>query len=278
MDRNGNGRPTLAKRRTYADFLELDTLLSLQHSFADTDDDMLHDELLFVIIHRADELWLKLLIHETRLARAQIADDRIVQTPKVLTRMRRVLEQLSHAWDVLSTMTPVDYLSFRDRLGSGSGLQSAQYREFEFLLGSRDRGRVAMHRDRPAVAARLEVTLAEPSLYDEVLRLLARRGFALPAECLERDWSVEHRNDPAVRAAWVALYRNVEAHWDLYELAEKLVDLEHMLDLWRHHHASTVERVIGFKPGTGGTSGVGYLRQAVFRRFFPELWECRTEL
>src|SRR3546814_8163183 len=135
----------------------LDTLLSLQHSFAGSDEEMLHDEMLFVIIHQADELWLKLLIHETRLARAQIAADRIVQTPKVLTRMRRVLEQLGHAWDVLSTMTPVDYLTFRDRLGGGSGLQSAQYREFEFLLGSRDHAKVALHRDRPAVAARLEI-------------------------------------------------------------------------------------------------------------------------
>ncbi|EDP62520.1 Tryptophan 2,3-dioxygenase [alpha proteobacterium BAL199] len=275
----GTDRPaTLAKRRSYADFLELDTLLGLQHSFADSDDDLLHNELLFVIIHQADELWLKLLIHETRLARSQIAADRIAQTPKVLTRMRRVLEQLSHAWDVLSTMTPVDYLTFRDRLGSGSGLQSAQYREFEFLLGGRDRSKVDLHRDRPTVAGRLEATLAEPSLYDEVLRLLARRGFAIPQQCRDRDWTIEHQPSAEVRAAWVQLYRNVEAHWDLYELAEKLVDLEHMLDIWRHHHASTVERVIGFKQGTGGTSGVGYLRQAVFRRFFPDLWECRTEL
>lgn len=273
----GSGRPPATRRQTYADQLELDTLLNLQHTFGD-DGAMHHDELLFVIIHQANELWLKLLIHETRLARAQIADDRIVQTPKVLTRMRRVLEQLNHAWDVLSTLTPVDYLTFRDRLGTGSGLQSFQYREFEYLMGSRDRSKLEMHRDRPAVVARLEATLAEPSLYDEVLRLLARRGFDIPDACRDRDWREPHRPDPAVRDAWVRLYRTVEDHWDLYELAEKLVDLEHMLDLWRHHHASTVERVIGFKRGTGGTAGVGYLRRAVFQRFCPELWECRTEL
>lgn len=263
---------------SYSDQMRLDTLLDLQHSFSGDDTLMLHDEMLFVVIHQTGELWFKLLLHETRLARRQIAQDRVLRTLKVLNRMRRVVEQLTHAWDVLTTLTPVDFLTFRDRLGSASGLQSYQYREFEFLLGAKDAGKLEQLGHEPESVRHLKTVMAEPSLYDEVLRLLARRGLPVPAGRVERDWSRPLEADPDVTAAWAALYRDVEAHPDLYELAEKLIDLEHGIAIWRHHHATTVERVIGNKPGTGGTAGVGYLRQAVFNRFFPELWDCRSEL
>lgn len=263
---------------SYSDQMRLGTLLDLQHSFSGDDEAMVHDEMLFVVIHQTGELWFKLLLHEIRLARRQIATDRVVQTPKVLGRMRRILEQLTHAWDVLTTMTPVDYLTFRDRLGSASGLQSYQYREFEFLLGAKDQRLLAALKHEPAAVEHLKAVMAEPSLYDEVLRLLARRGLPVPADQLERDWAKPRNASPQVTEAWVQLYRNVEPHWDLYELAEKLIDLEHAIGIWRHHHATTVERVIGNKAGTGGTAGVSYLRRAVFNRFFPELWDCRTEL
>jgi tryptophan 2,3-dioxygenase len=263
---------------SYSDQMRLDTLLDLQHSFSGDDALMVHDEMLFVVIHQTGELWFKLLLHETRLARRQIADDRVLQTLKVLGRMRRVVEQLTHAWDVLTTMTPLDFLTFRDRLGSASGLQSYQYREFEFLLGAKDPRMLAPLKHEPEAVEHLETVLAEPSLYDEVIRLLARRGLPVPQAQIERDWSAPREADPGVTAAWAALYRDVEAHPDLYELAEKLIDLEHGIAIWRHHHATTVERVIGNKPGTGGTAGVSYLRRAVFNRFFPELWDCRSEL
>lgn len=263
---------------SYSDQMRLDTLLDLQHSFSGDDASMVHDEMLFVVIHQSGELWFKLLLHETRLARQRIAEGKVLQTLKILGRMRRVVDQLTHAWDILATMTPIDFLTFRDRLGTASGLQSYQYREFEFLLGARDPRMLAHLEHEPEAVDRLRAVMAEPSLHDEVIRLLARRGLPVPADQLDRDWSAPRNSNPGVRAAWLALYRDVDTHPDLYELAEKLIDLDHGIAIWRHHHATTVERVIGDKAGTGGTAGVAYLRRAVFNRFFPELWECRTDL
>lgn len=263
---------------SYSDQMRLDELLDLQHSFSGDDASMVHDEMLFVVIHQTGELWFKLLLHETRLARDRIAKDQVLQSLKTLTRIRRIVDQLTHAWDVLTTMTPVDFLTFRDRLGTASGLQSYQYREFEFLLGAKDPRMLKTLKLEPLAVARLKTVMAEPSLHDEVIRLLARRGLPIPEELINRDFSMPREREPAITAAWLALYRDVESHPDLYELAEKLIDLDQGIAIWRHHHATTVERVIGNKTGTGGTAGVGYLRRAVFNRFFPELWECRTEL
>jgi tryptophan 2,3-dioxygenase len=263
---------------SYSDQMRLDALLDLQHSFSGDDAAFLHDEMLFVVIHQTGELWFKLLLHETRLARRRIARDEVLQSFKTLSRLRRIVDQLTHAWDVLATMTPVDFLSFRARLGTASGLQSYQYREFEFLLGAKDPRTLASLGHEPAAVTHLKAVMAEPSLYDEVIRLLARRGLPVPENQINRDFSKPREPDPGIVAAWLALYRNVDAHPDLYELAEKLIDLDQGIAIWRHNHATTVERVIGNKTGTGGTAGVDYLRRAVFNRFFPELWECRAEL
>ena len=277
-----NRRPTVTgdpdRPNSYSDQMRLDTLLDLQHSFSGDDASLVHDEMLFVVIHQTGELWFKLLLHETRLARQRIAQDEVLQTYKVLERMRRIVDQLTHAWDVLATLTPLDFLTFRDRLGSASGLQSYQYREFEYLLGAKDPRMLATLKHEPEAIDHLKAVMAEPSLYDEVLRLLARRGLPVPADQIDRDWSAPRDADPGVTAAWLALYRDVDAHPDLYELAEKLIEVDQGIAIWRHNHATTVERLIGDKAGTGGTSGVGYLRRAVFNRFFPELWECRTDL
>lgn len=263
---------------SYSDQMRLDTLLDLQHSFSGDDAAMLHDEMLFVVIHPTGELWFKLLLHETRRARHLISEDKVLQSLKTLNRIRQVVAQLTHAWDVLATMTPVDFLTFRDRLGTASGLQSYQYREFEFLLGAKDPRMLEALEHEPEAVAHLKEVLAEPSLYDEVIRLLARRELPVPESRINRDFSVPRKPDPGIAEAWLALYRDVDAHPDLYELAEKLIDLDQGIAIWRHNHATTVERVIGNKAGTGGTTGVDYLRRAVFNRFFPELWECWTEL
>jgi tryptophan 2,3-dioxygenase len=254
---------------SYGDYLQLDALLALQKPLSGE-----HDELLFVVIHQTAELWMKLALHELRLARAEIRAERLPPAFKALARVSRIQAQLIQSWDVLSTLTPADYARFRPALGRASGFQSWQYRLIEFLLGNKQAAMLAPHRHR----ADLHAALAAPSLYDEAIRLLARRGFAIDRSVLERDVRQPYRSDPSVRAAWLAIYRDTGRHWELYELAEELVDLEDWFQQWRFRHVTTVERIIGRKPGTGGTAGVAYLRKALDIRFFPELWEVRTEI
>jgi tryptophan 2,3-dioxygenase len=258
---------------SYGDYLRLDRLLSAQKPLSQA-----HDEHLFIILHQAAELWMKLAIHELRAALSCIQNDDLQPAFKMLARVSRIQAQLIQQWDILSTMTPSEYLTFRDQLGQSSGFQSYQYREIEFLLGNKNRSRIDPHRHREEIHARLQSVLAAPSLYDEAIRLLGRRGFAVDPSRLERDWSERYRPHPSVRDAWMAVYREPERHWDLYELAEKLVDLEDWFQQWRFRHMKTVERIIGFKTGTGGTSGVSYLKKALDIYFFPELWELRTHL
>ncbi|WP_375287868.1 tryptophan 2,3-dioxygenase [Sphingomonas sp.] len=258
---------------TYRSYLRLPELLALQTPLSDT-----HDELLFVTIHQASELWMKLCLHELVAARDAIAADDLAPALKMMARVSRIQAQLIQSWEVLATMTPADYRRMRASLGSSSGFQSDQYRRLEFLLGNRNPAMVAQFGDEPEVANTLEAELARPSLYDEALRLLARHGLAVPADRLERDWAQVAPPSPGVEAAWAAVYAEPERYWDLYELAEKLVDLEYHFQLWRFGHLKTVERVIGFKRGTGGTAGVPYLARVVEQRFFPELLDVRTAL
>ena len=258
---------------TYGDYLGLDALLACQKPLSDK-----HDEVLFIIIHQATELWMKLVLHELEAAIRTIQGPDFRPAFKMLARISRIQSQLIQSWDVLSTLTPADYLTFRDLLGQASGFQSSQYRLIEFMLGNKNAAMLEPHRDRPEIHARLDAVLHRPSLYDEAIRVLARRGFGIADDVLERDWSQRYRSNPSVKAAWIEIYRNTETHWDLYEFAEELVDLEDWFQQWRFRHVTTVERIIGHKRGTGGTAGVAYLRKALDIRFFPELWELRTEL
>jgi tryptophan 2,3-dioxygenase len=266
-------RTDLEGELTYGRYLALDRLLSCQNPVSDS-----HDELLFIVIHQATELWLKLVVHELRAARARIQTDDLRASFKMLARVSRIQDQLIQSWNVLSTLTPADYLVFRDRLGPASGLQSHQYRLLEYLLGNKQAGMLAVHRHTPAVHAELAEELARPSLYDEALRLLARRGLAIAPERVERDWRRPYVADASVRAAWRTIYRAPERYWELYELAEELVDLEDWFRQWRFRHVTTVERIIGHKIGTGGSAGVSYLKRALDVCCFPELWQIRTEL
>ena len=258
---------------TYSSYLDLDRILSAQHPASAA-----HDEMLFIIVHQASELWLKLCLHELTAAREEIIADDLRPAFKMLARVARAQGQLISSWEVLSTMTPADYSEVRPHLSNSSGFQSAQYRLMEFLMGGRNPDMVTMHEATPEVAAALRAELAHPSLYDEAVRLLARRGFAIPTEVLERDHTGGWTPSPAVEAAWAAIYRDPEAHWDLYELAEKLVDLEYHFQRWRFGHLKTVERIIGFKRGTGGTAGVPYLEGVLKQAFFPELLSVRTAI
>ena len=258
---------------SYADYLRLDHVLGAQQPRSRD-----HNEMLFIVQHQASELWMKLMIHELRAARDQVRRDDLQPAFKMLARVARIMAQLNQSWDVLSTLTPAEYSSFRDDLGASSGFQSFQYRTVEFLLGNKDAVKMEPHRHRAEVFATLQALLAEPSLYDEAIRVLGRRGFKVDSECVERDWRSLRAYNESVCNAWVEVYRNTAAHWELYELAEKLVDLEDNFRQWRFRHATTVERVIGFKRGTGGTSGVNYLRQVVDVVLFPELWRARTVL
>lgn len=266
-------RLDFAGAMSYGDYLQLDRLLSAQQPRS-TD----HNEMLFIVQHQASELWMKLAIHELRAARDHVRDGNLQPAFKMLARVARVMAQLNQSWDVLSTLTPAEYSSFRAALGSASGFQSYQYRTIEFLLGNKNAMLMEPHRHRPDLLATLEEAHRAPSLYDESIRVLAGRGFAVDAGQVERDWGEPHRFDDSVCAAWVAVYRDTERHWELYELAEKLVDLEDAFRQWRFRHATTVERVIGLKRGTGGTSGVDYLRRVLQVELFPELWRARTEL
>jgi tryptophan 2,3-dioxygenase len=263
----------LAGRQTYGDYLKLDLLLSAQQPLTNE-----HDELAFIVIHHVQELWLKLVANELELAIASIRADNLPSAFKALARVTRIQEQLIRAWDVLSTMTPSDYLAFRNALGPASGFQSFQYRLVEFRLGAKDAKMLLPHRHHAEHHEALAAALKAPSIYDEALRLLARRGFAIPAEVLGRDVSAPHESNAAVRDVWLSIYRATDNHFDLYELAEELIDVEDWFQQWRFRHMKTVERIIGYKRGTGGSSGVAFLKTALDHSFFPELWDLRTLL
>jgi tryptophan 2,3-dioxygenase len=258
---------------SYSEYLHLPELLALQQPLSAE-----HDELLFVIIHQTTELWMKLCIHELRAVVQHVHDDDLPPAFKMLSRIGRIQSHLTEAWETLATMTPADYLRFRDTLGTASGLQSHQYRLIEFLLGAKDAAMLELHRSHPADYAELSAALHAPSLYDETLQLLARRRFAIPANVTQRGWTQPYVADPAVEAAWLTIYHDVERYWDLYELAEKLVDVEYRFQKWRFAHLKTVERVIGFRRGTGGTAGAAYLAKRLEKSFFPELFSLRTEM
>jgi tryptophan 2,3-dioxygenase len=258
---------------SYGDYLDLDRVLGAQHPRSGD-----HNEMLFIVQHQTTELWMKLMLHELRAARERIRCDDMAPAFKMLARVSRIMEQLVHAWDVLTTMTPSEYTTLRPHLGSSSGFQSFQYRQIEFMLGNKNPVMVKPHAHRPDLQALVAASLAEPSLYDEAIRLLGRRGFALEPGQTQRDWSQPRPFSDALEQAWLAVYREPSMHWELYELAEKFVDLEDAFRQWRFRHVTTVERIIGFKPGTGGTVGVGYLRRMLDVVLFPELWKVRTDL
>lgn len=261
--------PTL----TYDGYLGLSSLLELQQGRSEA-----HDERLFIVIHQTSELWMGLAIYELGAAMRELAAGRIRSPLKMLARVSRIQAQLTQSWSVLATMTPTDYTAFRDALGQSSGFQSFQYRELEFRLGNKNAAMIRAHQNNAAAYERLRAVLAEPSIYDLTLRLLAEGGLHVPPELLARDYSEPYAPSLAVEQAWLQVYRDTERYWDLYELAEKLVDIEHQFQIWRFNHLKTVERIIGYKRGTGGTSGVSYLVRALDLRFFPELWSVRTLL
>ncbi len=260
-------------RMSYGDYLHTDAILNAQHLLTGA-----HDEMLFIIQHQTSELWMRLALHELDAARRAIAADGVREAFKMLARIARIFEQLNNAWDVLRTMTPSDYTTFREGLGQSSGFQSWQYRLIEFAVGNRNTAMLRPHAHRADLTAKLQAELARPSLYDEALRYLARQGYPVPADILARDLAQPWRADDRVQAAWEAVYRDPHTHWEAYELAEKLVDFEDYFRRWRFNHVTTVERVIGFKRGTGGTSGVSYLRRMLEIELFPELWHLRTTL
>jgi tryptophan 2,3-dioxygenase len=262
-----------ARDMSYGQYLQLEKVLGAQRPLSGQ-----HDEMLFIVIHQASELWLKLCLHELLATREQIRADDLEPAFKMLSRVARTQAQMIQSWDVLGTMTPADYTRFRDALGHSSGFQSWQYRHLEFLLGAKDARMIDVHAADPPAHALLSRALVEPSLYDESLRLLARRGFRMPAECLGRDFAEPYEAHAGVEAAWLEVYRNADEHWDLYELAEKLVDLEYRVQQWRFGHLKTVERIIGFKRGTGGSAGVPYLEYVLKKTFFPELISVRTSV
>lgn len=273
VEATGGIETDFSKRMSYGDYLRLDTLLSAQHTLSQEP-----DELLFITIHQVQELWMKLLLRELDAAIAFIQGDELPPAFKCLARVSRIQMQLIQAWDVLATMTPADYLRFRPVLGSSSGFQSWQYRMIEFKLGAKNPLMLKPHAHREDIHAPLHAAFLAPSLYDEALRLLARRGLAVPADLLARDVTQPHAADPRIEALWHQIYSQSSTYFDLYELAEELVDVEDSFQQWRFRHMKTVERIIGMRSGTGGSSGVSYLRQALERSFFPELWSVRTKL
>jgi len=258
---------------SYGDYLHLDEVLNAQHPLSPA-----HDEMLFIIQHQTSELWMKLMLHELRGATSCIASDRLPDAFKMLARVSRIMEQLVSAWTVLSTMTPPEYTAMRPYLASSSGFQSAQYRCIEFALGNKNAAMLKPHAHRPELLAQVDAAYRAPSLYDEALRLLARQGLPVPADRLARDWTEPYTASDGVEAAWLSVYRDPHAHWDLYQLGEKLTDIEDAFRLWRFRHVTSVERVIGFKRGTGGTGGVSYLRKMLDVVLFPEIWKLRTDL
>ncbi|MEM6986479.1 MAG: tryptophan 2,3-dioxygenase [Pseudomonadota bacterium] len=262
-----------ASRMSYSDYLKLDALLHAQCPLSDA-----HDEMLFIVQHQTTELWMRLALHELDAARRAIRAQSLRPAFKMITRVARIFEQMNSAWDVLRTLTPNEYAAFRDELGKSSGFQSWQYRLIEFMVGNRDAAMLRPHAHDAQVVAELEAELAQPSLYDDTVRVLAERGFAVPENLLGRDLHAPWHHSLELEAIWREVYRDNVQHWDLYELAEKLVDFEDYFRRWRFNHVTTVERVIGFRRGTGGTAGVSYLKRMLDVELFPELWRMRTEI
>ena len=258
---------------SYGDYLHLDAILTAQKPLSPA-----HDEMLFIVQHQTSELWMKLMLHELQAAMAHIANNELQMAFKMLARVSKIMEQLVHAWDVLATMTPPEYTAMRPYLGQSSGFQSYQYRSIEFSLGNKNRAMLKPHEHRADLLAQVQAAYEAPSLYDEALRLLARRGLPMPASHLERDWTQPYAENDAVEQAWLVVYRDPKQYWDLYQLGEELTDLEDAFRLWRFRHVTTVERIIGFKRGTGGTGGVSYLRKMLDVVLFPEIWRLRTDL
>ena len=263
----------LSDSLSYSQYLNLEKLLSAQHPLS-----YQHDEMLFIIIHQVSELWMKLCLHELGAIVDCVRRDDLGPTFKMLARVSTIQQQLLQSWDVLATITPYDYSAFRNILGKSSGFQSQQYRMLEFIIGNKNADSIKVFRSDPQTHELLERSLRAPSLYDEVLRLLSRRGFSLPSEAIDRDFSLPYVASKAVAAAWLSVYHNSQKEWQLYELAERLVDLDYKFQLWRFAHVKTVERIIGNKRGTGGTGGVSYLTKALELKFFPELWTIRTSM
>jgi tryptophan 2,3-dioxygenase len=258
---------------SYGDYLQLDAILQAQKPLSPD-----HNEMLFIVQHQTSELWMKLMLHELDAAIVAVAQDRLPSAFKMLARVSRIMEQLVHAWDVLATMTPPEYSAIRPYLASSSGFQSWQYRCIEFRLGNKNAAMLKPHEHHEARLAIVRTAYEAPSLYDEALRLLARRGLPVPASHVERDWTRPYEASKEVEQAWLVVYRAPETHWDLYQLGEELTDLEDAFRLWRFRHVTTVERIIGFKRGTGGTGGVSYLRKMLDVVLFPEIWQLRTDL
>lgn len=282
MSDNPNQRPLedgittdFKDRMSYGGYLCLDSLLSAQRPLSNP---VVHDEMLFIIQHQTSELWMKLVIHELSAALEHLRADDLGPCQKMLSRVKHIQKQLTEQWSVLETLTPSDYMKFRDILGSSSGFQSQQYREIEFLLGNKNAHYVKMFDYDENVHRHLNDMLHAPSLYDEFLRYLARNGHAIPAQSLNRDWSQPYQSSEQVVVAFEKIYENTEANWDAYHFCEQLVDIEVNFQQWRFRHLKTVERIIGYKPGTGGSSGVAFLKKALDLSFFPELFEVRTRI
>lgn len=261
------------EKMTYGDYLELDTLLASQNRKSSH-----HDEMLFIIIHQVSELWLKLIIHEIEAAIKAVQEDKLQTSFKMLARVSRIQAQVIQAWDVLSTLTPSEYVEFRGELGNASGFQSYQYRVVEFLLGYKTDYILDIYKHDAPLYRRLEKAYRNPGLYDVAIQAIAKAGFPIDQVILERDFSAAYARNQSVEQAWLVIYKNPDKYWDLYQLAEKLVDIEDWFQQWRFRHMKTVERIIGYKSGTGGSSGVGYLKKVLDHYFFPELWEIRTQL
>ena len=261
------------ERMSYGDYLQLDAILNAQRPLSPD-----HNEMLFIVQHQTSELWMKLMLHELQSATQCLREDRLPDAFKMLARVSKIMEQLVHAWDVLATMTPPEYSAIRPYLAQSSGFQSWQYRCIEFSLGNKNAAMLQPHAHRPDLLARVQSAYEGPSLYDACLQLLARRGLDVPATHVQRDWREPYAASTAVEEAWLAVYRQPQAHWDLYQLGEELTDLEDAFRLWRFRHMTTVERVIGFKRGTGGTGGISYLRKMLDVVLFPEIWTLRTKL
>lgn len=261
------------EKMTYSDYLGLDTLLSSQHPLSDH-----HDETLFIIVHHVSELWMKLILHELHAAIGDIQSDNLSSSFKKLARVSQVQDQLKRVWDVLATLTPSEYVQFRDKLGNASGFQSYQNRLIEFSLGYKTEYIVKIYEKNPELHADLKEAYESPSLYDVSIQALAKAGLPIDEDVLDRDVSMTHQSNESVKKAWMTVYKNVDQYWELYELAEELVDIEDLFQQWRFRHMKTVERIIGFKKGTGGSGGVSYLKKVLDQYFFPELWELRTEL
>lgn len=261
------------EKMTYSDYLGLDTLLSSQRLLSNH-----HDEMLFIVVHHVSELWMKLILHEINSAVQDIQSDNLRSSFKKLARVSQIQEQLKSVWDVLSTMTPSEYMEFRNKLGNASGFQSYQNRLIEFALGYKTEYVLKIYEKDPDLHQTLQEAHEAPSLYDVSIQALARAGLPIDEGVLNRDVSVTHKSNESVKQAWMTVYKNVDQYWELYELAEELVDIEDLFQQWRFRHMKTVERIIGFKRGTGGSGGVSYLKKVLDQYFFPELWELRTQL